>query len=96
MATKEAVLAALREVLDPELGLSVVDLGMIREVNLESAPAEVKMVLTTPFCPFGPSMAQEVKEAAERVTGKEVKVQILAEPWDPDMMDNPDRLGFRF
>jgi metal-sulfur cluster biosynthetic enzyme len=95
MATREAVLEALREVMDPELELNVVELGMIREVNLETDPAEVKMMLTTPFCPYGPSMVGEVKEVAERVAGKEVRVQILPEPWDPDMMENPELLWWR-
>jgi metal-sulfur cluster biosynthetic enzyme len=96
VATGETVLEALREVMDPELNLNVVELGMIREVNLEPDPAEVKMVLTTPFCPFGPAMVQEVKKVAERVAGKEVKVELLAEPWNSDMMENPELLGFNF
>jgi metal-sulfur cluster biosynthetic enzyme len=95
MASKETVLEALREVMDPELDLSVVELRMIREVNLETDPAEVKMVLTTPFCPYGPSMVGEVKEVAERVAGKEVRVEILPQPWDSAMMENPDLLWWR-
>ena len=48
------ILDALQAVLDPEIGISVIDLDLIREVNLTPEEAEIKMVLTTPFCPYGP------------------------------------------
>jgi len=51
---QEKVLNALQAVLDPEIGLSVIDLDLIREVVFANEEAEVKMVLTTPFCPYGP------------------------------------------
>jgi metal-sulfur cluster biosynthetic enzyme len=94
MASKEEVIEALREVTDPELGLSVVELGLIREVDLESDPPRVKMVLTTPFCPFAPSMVQQVKDTAGHVAGKEVEVEVLDEAWSPSMMEDPEVLGF--
>ncbi|MBI5053860.1 MAG: DUF59 domain-containing protein, partial [Chloroflexi bacterium] len=48
------VKAALREVVDPELGMNIIELGLIRDVDLMSARAHIKMILTTPFCPYGP------------------------------------------
>ncbi len=92
--TEEAVREALRGVLDPELHLDVVTLGLIREIDLETSPSEVKMLLTTPFCPYGPWMVQQVKEAAEGAVGGEVKVEVLAEQWHPEMMEDPSVLGF--
>lgn len=93
-ATEETVREALRGVLDPELHLDVVALGLIREVNVESTPVEVKMVLTTPFCPYGPWMVNQIKEAAQQAAGQEVKVEVLPEQWHPEMMEDPTLLGF--
>lgn len=92
--TEEAVREALRGVLDPELHLDVVTLGLIREIDLETSPSKVKMLLTTPFCPYGPWMVQQVKETAEGAVGDEVKVEVLAEQWHPEMMEDPSVLGF--
>jgi metal-sulfur cluster biosynthetic enzyme len=92
--TEEAVREALRGVLDPELHLDVVTLGLIRDVDVDDSPAHVKMLLTTPFCPYGPWMVQQVKEMAEKAVGGEVKVEVLAEQWHPEMMEDPTLLGF--
>ncbi len=92
--TQEVVREALRDVLDPELHLDVVTLGLIREIDVDASPAEVKMLLTTPFCPYGPWMVQQVKEMAQKAVGGEVRVQVLAEQWHPEMMEDPTLLGF--
>jgi metal-sulfur cluster biosynthetic enzyme len=92
--TAEMVRDALREVLDPELHLDVVTLGLIREINLDSAPPHIKMLLTTPFCPYGPWMVNQVKEAGQLAVGGEVRVEVLAEQWHPEMMEDPSILGF--
>ena len=78
-----AVLDALRAVVDPEIGMNVVELALIRQVILGDQVTEVKMILTTPFCPYAGSMIQQVKEATEEVEEHEVKVTLLAERWDP-------------
>jgi metal-sulfur cluster biosynthetic enzyme len=92
--TEETVREALRGVLDPELHLDVVALGLIREINLESTPVKVRMVLTTPFCPYGPWMVNQIKEMAQQAAGQEVKVEVLPEQWHPEMMEDPTLLGF--
>src|SRR6185369_12791837 len=51
-----AVRSALETVMDPEIGLSVIDLGLIREVQVGPEKTEIKMMLTTPFCPYAPQM----------------------------------------
>lgn len=78
-----AVLDALRSVVDPEIGMNVVELALIKQVILGEELSEIKMILTTPFCPYAGSMIQQVKEAAEEAEGHEVKVTLLAERWDP-------------
>jgi metal-sulfur cluster biosynthetic enzyme len=82
-ATELAVLDALREVVDPELGMDVVELALIRQVIIGSESSEIKMVLTTPFCPYAGSMVQQIKDQAESVLDHPVKVTLLAQPWDP-------------
>lgn len=92
--TEETVREALRGVLDPELHLDVVALGLIRSIDLEATPINVKMLLTTPFCPYGPWLVQQVKETAEHAGGREAKVEVLPEQWNPEMMEDPTLLGF--
>ncbi len=87
MLTQQTILEALRPVIDPEIGMSVVDLGMIREVVIEGDKVEVKMVLTAPFCPLADLITEQVYQAAAAVPGvKEAKVTLLQERWDPSWM----------
>jgi metal-sulfur cluster biosynthetic enzyme len=82
-ATELAILDALRAVVDPEIGMNVVELALIKQIILGKDETEVKMILTTPFCPYAGSMIQQVKEQAESVVDHDVKVTLLAERWDP-------------
>ena len=82
-ATELAVLDALRDVVDPEIGMNVVELALIRQVLVGETESEIKMILTTPFCPYAGSMIQQVREQAESVLEHPVKVTLLAERWDP-------------
>ena len=82
-ATELAILDALRSVVDPEIGMNVVELALIRQILLGPDSTEVKMILTTPFCPYAGSMIAQVKEQTETVVDHEVKVTLLAERWDP-------------
>ena len=82
-ATELAILDALRSVVDPEIGMNVVELALIKQIILGDAQTEIKMILTTPFCPYAGSMIQQVKEATEGVVEHDVKVTLLAERWDP-------------
>ena len=82
-ATELAILDALRTVVDPELGMDVVELALIRQIIVGAESSEIKIVLTTPFCPYAGSMIQQMKDAAESVLEHPVKVTVLAERWDP-------------
>ena len=92
--SEEDVRNALRSVMDPELHLDVIALGLIETVDLDQEPIAVKMLLTTPFCPYGPWLVQQVKEAAELAAGREAKVEVLPKQWSPEMMEDPTILGF--
>ena len=92
--SEETVLEALRQVMDPELNLDVVSLGLIREIDMDVSPIHIKMILTTPFCPFAPWMVDQVRKAATKAAGGEVQVEMIAEQWNPDLMEDPSLLGF--
>lgn len=88
-ALDSAVLGALRTVIDPELGLDLVELGLIRTRRLEpDGSIALEMVLTTPFCPYGPALVEETRAALEAATGRSATVRVLAERWEP-----PEELG---
>jgi len=82
-ATELAILDALRAVVDPEIGMNVVELALIKQILLSPDTTEIKMILTTPFCPYAGSMIAQVKEQTETVVDHDVKVTLLAERWDP-------------
>ena len=82
----EQITQALRAVFDPELGLSVVDLGLIYGVEIDAGRVRIAMTLTIPGCPLHDSMAEWVRQVVRRVPGvEEVEVVITFEPpWTPD------------
>ncbi len=89
---EDQIREALRAVSDPEIGLNVVQLGLIREILLDQAEPEIKMMLTTPFCPYGGWLIQQVKDTAEQVAGKTMKITVLPDLWDPNYMEDPGLL----
>lgn len=78
---------ALREVLDPELGLSIIQLGLIRNVTISEDQAILRMILTTPFCPYGPAMIESTRKAAEQALGIPVVIDLGLDVWDFSMME---------
>lgn len=95
-AQELAVRSVLETVMDPELGLSVIDLGLIREVHFLEGKTLVRMMLTTPFCPYAPQMMADVKQATESAVPQPAEVEILPDAWSPDMMPDPGLLGFSY
>ena len=91
-----AVRSALETVMDPEIGLSVIDLGLIREIHFVGGRTIVRMMLTTPFCPYAPQMMADVKQATESVVPQPCDVDMLADAWSPEMMSDPGLLGFSY
>ena len=86
MIDNEALLAALKNVYDPELGLNVVDLGLIYGIEQNDGNIQVDMTMTTPGCPLHESMLQGVGDALSIFPGvKRVEVRLVCEPsWTPD------------
>jgi len=96
--TKENVREVLKGVDDPELGVNIVDLGLIYEVAIDETEVNVLMTLTTPFCPVGPqikaSIDQILRDSISDVTKGSVEFTFNP-PWDKDMMseDAKEELG---
>lgn len=99
MITKEDVLESLKTVIDPELNINIVDLGLIYDVEINQATGkvEITMTLTTPGCPLSIVFEEWVPEAAKKVEGvNEVRINLVWEPpWDPDKIsdDAKESLG---
>ncbi|HJL69880.1 MAG: iron-sulfur cluster assembly protein [Anaerolineales bacterium] len=83
-----AIRDALREVMDPELGMSVVELGLIRDIEINAESATVFMILTTPFCPYGPALLESVRTTAEKAASVPTEVEMGTEMWTPEMMED--------
>lgn len=86
--SRNEVLQALRTVFDPELGLSVVDLGLIYEVEIANGQVAITMTLTTPGCPIHDVMPEWVREAVMKVPGvTHASVTLTFDPpWTPERM----------
>jgi len=77
----------MREVIDPEIGLDVVALGLIRNVHIDEDGVDLKMILTTPFCPYGPAMIEMIHKKAEEALAQPVSIELGLEMWDFSMME---------
>lgn len=87
--TSEDVQDALREVIDPELGLDIVSLGLVYGVDMsEEGDANIRMTLTSPYCPLGPMIESQVHSATQFLPGvRDVRVELVWDPpWDPHTM----------
>jgi metal-sulfur cluster biosynthetic enzyme len=90
IASKEEVLLeSLRSVIDPEIGLNIVELGLIRKLELdeEADAGKITMILTTPFCPYGPALIEQVRMVSNSVLTGGALVELGTELWDPSMME---------
>jgi metal-sulfur cluster biosynthetic enzyme len=98
MPSKEEVLEALRQVEDPELGMDVVDLGLVYDVEIEGSKAKVLYSLTSMGCPAGPLIAGDMDRVTREVPGVEdVDLELTFDPpWTPDRMSDDAKfiLGF--
>lgn len=88
MDIRELVLQQLRTVFDPELGINVVDLGLIYDLQISDGNIYILMTLTTPGCPLHDSIVGGVKRALENIDGiRDVKVEVTWNPpWTPERM----------
>ena len=89
MVTQEGVRTALRKVKDPELYLSIIDLGLVYEIAVDGGDVHLQMTLTSPGCPSGAEIisdAQKALEAMEGVTAADVEL-VWSPYWTPERID---------
>jgi metal-sulfur cluster biosynthetic enzyme len=90
MVTPEIIRKALRGVKDPELGLNIVDIGLVYDITVsDEGDAHIKMTLTSPGCPSGPEILEDARVVVQQVEGvNSAEVELVWEPyWTPERMD---------
>ena len=94
MATEPDIREALRQVLDPEIGVNIVDLGLVYRIEVDGAHVRVAMTMTSPACPLADYLKDFVTSAIRDRVPDVADVDIVVEwepPWDPDMMSDDAR-----
>ena len=84
----EQLIEGLRQVKDPEIGMDVIQLGLIRDVDIQPDNAHVTMILTTPFCPYAPAMMEQTRKKAEEMLERPTTIKMGLESWDRTMMED--------
>ena len=84
----EKIRTGLRGVMDPELGMNIIELGLVRNVSHNDDEIEIRMILTTPFCPYGPAMLDMTRVKAEETAETSTTIEVGMEMWDPSMMED--------
>jgi metal-sulfur cluster biosynthetic enzyme len=79
---------ALRQVFDPEIGLNVVELGLIKEIQVHEDRAHLIMLMTTPFCPYAPQLLESARRMVQDTLGVPTTIELGMDPWDPSMAED--------
>ena len=98
MPSVDEVTEALTNVIDPELGLDFVELGLVYEVAVEEADVHVTFTLTSPGCPIGPQVTDQIKEYVGELDGvqKVDASMTFSPPWTPDMMSEDAKFALGY
>ncbi len=98
MATVDEVTDALRDVIDPELGLDFVELGLIYDVEVQDGTVRVTYTLTSPGCPIGPQVSEQIEEFVSELDGvQQVEpTMTFAPPWTPERMSEDAKFALGF
>jgi metal-sulfur cluster biosynthetic enzyme len=98
MATVDEVTDALREVIDPELGLDFVELGLIYEVTVDGGTVHVTYTLTSPGCPIGPQVSEQIEEFVTELDGVQdvQSTMTFTPPWTPELMSEDAKFALGF
>lgn len=87
MSKEDSLRDALRSVVDPEIGMNIVELGLVREIDIRDDSAHVVMIMTTPFCPYAPQLLEQTRRTAQDFLGVPTTIEMGMEMWDPSMME---------
>jgi metal-sulfur cluster biosynthetic enzyme len=93
MVTKKEILAKLSEVIDPEIGINIVDMGLIYGVETKGDKVYVKMTFTTPACPLINELMHQANEKLREIKGTDIELKIVFDPpWNPGMMSEKAKI----
>ncbi len=98
MPSVEDITEALRDVIDPELGLDFVELGLIYDVEIEDGTVRVTYTLTSPGCPIGPQVSEQIEEFVSELAGVDAvhPTMTFSPPWTPDRMSEDAKFALGF
>jgi len=98
MPTVEDVEAALTNVIDPELGLDFVELGLIYGIEVDGPDVHVTFTLTSPGCPIGPQVSEQIEEFVGELEGVEAveSSMVFTPPWTPERMSEDAKFALGF
>jgi metal-sulfur cluster biosynthetic enzyme len=98
MVDEEDVLEALSNVIDPELGLDFVELGLIYDVAIDEGSVNITFTLTTPACPIGPQVSEQMVEFVSEVPGVTAVVpnMVFTPPWTPEKMSEDAKFALGY
>jgi metal-sulfur cluster biosynthetic enzyme len=98
MPSVDEVQDALTNVIDPELGLDFVELGLVYEVEVENGDVYVTFTLTSPGCPIGPQVSEQIEEFVSELDGVErvYPKMVFSPPWTPEMMSEEAKFALGF
>lgn len=85
---EEALYEALRVVVDPEIGMNIIELGLVRNVEIHEDRAHIVMIMTTPFCPYAPQLLEQTRRTAQNFLNVPTTIEMGIEMWDPSMMED--------
>jgi metal-sulfur cluster biosynthetic enzyme len=98
MVSEDEVTEALSNVIDPELGLDFVELGLVYDVEIDGSTVNVTFTLTTPACPIGPQVSEQMKEFVGELEGVDevVPTMVFSPPWTPEKMSEDAKFALGY
>ena len=98
MFTEEDVTEALSNVIDPELGLDFVELGLVYDVAIDGGKVDITFTLTTPACPIGPQVSEQMEEFVGELPGvtEVVPSMVFTPPWTPERMSEDAKFALGY
>jgi metal-sulfur cluster biosynthetic enzyme len=98
MVNEDDVTEALSNVIDPELGLDFVELGLVYDVAIDGSTVNITFTLTTPACPIGPQVSEQMKEFVGDLEGVDevVPSMVFTPPWTPDKMSEDAKFALGY
>lgn len=86
----EQLYTDLQEVMDPELGMNIIQLGLVRDVEIEDGQAHVTMIMTTPFCPYAPQLLESCRSKTEESLDLPTEIEVGDEVWNRSFMEEEE------